>query len=68
MITVERHHRRVRPYPGRGSTLYLCTLSATDPLAKYPTLPVLVFAGYEPTRRRARIDQTNSGYEVMNLA
>jgi hypothetical protein len=33
----------------RGSTFYLCELSATDPaFPKYPRLPVLECPGYEP--------------------
>jgi hypothetical protein len=34
---------------GRGSTFWLCQLSASDPrFAKYPRLPVLRCAGFEP--------------------
>jgi hypothetical protein len=34
----------------RGSTFYLCTLSAKDPtVPRYPQLPVLVCRGYEAT-------------------
>jgi hypothetical protein len=33
----------------RGSTFYLCQLSATDPsFPKYPRLPVLQCSGYRP--------------------
>ena len=33
----------------RGSRFYLCRLSVTDPrFPKYPSLPVLACAGYEP--------------------
>lgn len=33
----------------RGSVFYMCQRSATDPgFAKYPRLPVLQCAGYEP--------------------
>jgi hypothetical protein len=33
----------------RGSTFYLCTLSAVDPtFRRYPVLPVLRCDGYEP--------------------
>jgi len=33
----------------RGSTFYLCQLSATDPnFPKYPRLPVLRCSGYQP--------------------
>ena len=33
----------------RGSTFYLCHLAETDPrFARYPRLPVLRCAGYEP--------------------
>ena len=33
----------------KGSTFYRCERSATDPsFAKYPRLPVLQCAGYEP--------------------
>jgi hypothetical protein len=35
----------------RGSTFYLCQLSATDPnFPKYPRLPVLRCSGYQPFR------------------
>src|SRR5580765_355706 len=38
----------------RGSTFYLCRLSFTDPrFPRYPPLPVLTCAGYEPTREPA---------------
>jgi hypothetical protein len=34
----------------RGSTFYLCRLSATDPrFPKYPRLPVLTCAGFTPS-------------------
>jgi hypothetical protein len=34
---------------GRGSSFWLCQLSASDPrFAKYPRLPVLRCAGFEP--------------------
>jgi len=33
----------------RGSTFYLCRRSFTDPrFARYPPIPVLVCAGFEP--------------------
>ena len=33
----------------RGSTFYLCTLSATDPrFPRYPVLPVRQCTGYQP--------------------
>jgi hypothetical protein len=35
----------------RGSSFYLCTLSATRPeFPRYPVLPVRVCSGYEPER------------------
>jgi hypothetical protein len=35
----------------RGSTFYLCTLSATNPaFPRYPALPVRVCSGYQPER------------------
>jgi hypothetical protein len=38
----------------RESTFYLCRLSFTDPrFPRYPPLPVLTCAGYEPTREPA---------------
>jgi hypothetical protein len=43
-----RHARIV--HSSRGSALYLCRLAETDPrFLKYPRLPVLRCAGYEPT-------------------
>jgi hypothetical protein len=37
----------------RESKFYLCQLSLTDPrFPKYPTLPVLACAGYEPLPER----------------
>jgi hypothetical protein len=42
-----RHARVVQS--SHGSTYYLCRLAETDPrFAKYPRLPVLRCAGYEP--------------------
>jgi len=42
-----RHMRKMES--DRGSTFYLCQLSATDPsFPKYPRLPVLRCPGYEP--------------------
>jgi hypothetical protein len=42
-----RHVERI--ISARGSTFYLCRLSATDPrFPKYPVLPVLACEGYEP--------------------
>ena len=42
-----RHARVIRS--DRGSTFYLCQLSFTDPaFSKYPRLPVLNCAGYQP--------------------
>jgi hypothetical protein len=39
----------------RGSTFYRCERSASDPsFAKYPRLPVLQCAGYEPLRPEGR--------------
>jgi hypothetical protein len=39
----------------RGSTFYLCQLSLTDPrFPKYPTLPVLACAGYQPLAEGTR--------------
>jgi hypothetical protein len=36
----------------RGSVFYQCQLSATDPkFPRYPRLPVLQCAGYQPVRR-----------------
>jgi len=33
----------------RGSTFYLCSLSASDPrFPRYPRLPVLACTGYQP--------------------
>jgi hypothetical protein len=33
----------------KGSTFYLCTLSATDPrFRRYPVLPVISCIGYQP--------------------
>lgn len=41
------HSRRVES--ARGSTFILCELSRTDPrFPKYPRLPVLSCAGYQP--------------------
>jgi hypothetical protein len=41
------HSRRVDS--ARGSTFFLCELSRTDPrFPKYPRLPVLTCAGYQP--------------------
>ena len=38
----------------RGSTFYLCRLSFTDPrFPRYPPLPVVTCAGYEPAREPA---------------
>ena len=35
----------------RGSTFYMCQLSATDPrFPKYPRLPVLQCLGYQPSK------------------
>jgi hypothetical protein len=40
------HVRRIES--ARGSTFYLCQLSATDPtFSKYPRLPVIVCSGFE---------------------
>jgi hypothetical protein len=37
----------------RGSTFYLCRLSASDPrFPKYPRLPVIQCAGYQPVPPR----------------
>jgi hypothetical protein len=37
----------------RGSTFYLCTLSATDPaFRRYPVLPVRHCSGYQPAPDR----------------
>ena len=42
-----RHARRITS--GRGSEFTLCERSQTDPgFPRYPRLPVLVCAGYEP--------------------
>lgn len=42
-----RHARVV--HSSRGSTFYLCQLAETDPrYSKYPRLPILRCAGYEP--------------------
>jgi hypothetical protein len=44
-----RHMRRVAS--GRGSTFFLCLLSASDPgFPKYPRLPVTQCRGFEPDR------------------
>ena len=41
-----RHGRAIRS--DRGSTFWLCRLSATDPrFPRYPALPVLACAGFE---------------------
>jgi hypothetical protein len=43
-----RHVRVINS--GRGSTFYLCRLAERDPrFPKYPRLPVLACAGYEPS-------------------
>jgi hypothetical protein len=45
-----RHVRVVQT--SHGSTFYLCRLADTDPrFAKYPRLPVLRCAGYEPVEK-----------------
>jgi hypothetical protein len=50
-----RHARRVAS--ARGSVFSLCARSADDPrFAKYPRLPVLRCAGFEP--REARSGET----------
>ena len=42
-----KHMQRVTS--ARGSTFYLCRRSFTDPrFARYPPIPVLVCAGFEP--------------------
>jgi hypothetical protein len=42
------HMREIRS--DRGSTFYMCQLSATDPrFPKYPRLPVLQCLGYQPS-------------------
>jgi hypothetical protein len=54
-----RHARRVES--AKGSIFWLCARSAVDPrFAKYPRLPVLRCAGFEPTDvppADARIDR-----------
>jgi hypothetical protein len=41
-------HAEVIP-SSKGSTFYLCTLSATDPrFRRYPALPVVSCIGYQP--------------------
>jgi hypothetical protein len=41
------HMREI--HSDRGSTFYMCQLSATDPrFPKYPRLPVLQCLGYQP--------------------
>jgi hypothetical protein len=48
-----RHARRVES--ARGSRFWLCARSADDPrFAKYPRLPVVRCAGYEPSDASAR--------------
>jgi hypothetical protein len=48
-----RHTERIAS--SRGSTFYLCRLSLTDPqYVKYPRLPVLACAGYQPTDKTGR--------------
>jgi len=47
-----------RMHSDRGATFYLCERSATDAaFPKYPRLPVLQCAGYEP--RTTSKDSTN---------
>ena len=47
LCTTCRHVQTIES--SRGSTFYLCRLSLTDPrFPKYPALPVLACAGYEP--------------------
>jgi hypothetical protein len=39
---------------GRGSTFWLCGVSATDPhYARYPRLPVIRCSGFTPSAREA---------------
>jgi hypothetical protein len=47
LCAICRHARQIQS--DRGSTFVMCGLSKTDPrFPKYPPLPVLRCAGYEP--------------------
>jgi hypothetical protein len=52
LCTACAHARRIAS--ARGSTFWLCERSADDPrFAKYPRLPVVRCAGYEPNETHA---------------
>ena len=59
-----QHVRLVRT--DRGAVFYQCKRSATDPrFPKYPTLPVLSCAGYEPTPLEADENKKNGDSRGM---
>ena len=48
----------------RGSTFYMCQLSATDPaFPKYPRLPVLRCVGYEEKKEEEKKEEVTSKKE-----
>jgi hypothetical protein len=57
LCAVCRHCQRVE---GARTVFYLCTRSLTDPrFQKYPPLPVLSCAGYDPTGANTGVGESN---------
>ena len=61
-----RHARRIET--ARGSVFWLCRRSETDPpFPRYPALPVLRCAGFEPLERWNRVVRSPSRLTCLNL-